>query len=262
MKSNKTILVTGSNGQLGKTIQKKSFKKKEFDWVFLPKENLNITKVIEIKKAFKKYKPKFCINCAAFTDVTKSEKLPSIAHKINVQGVKNLTRICNSNNSIMIHISTDYVFDGTKKSPYLVNDKANPLNKYGLTKYLGEKHVVENAIFGYVIRTSWLYSKNFGYNFYRNIVRAASNGKEIKVVKDQFGTPTNTEKLADFITKIIISLPKKGIYHCAGEEVMSWFEFASKIVKENNYTNKIIPVSSQSFGVKRPSYSPLKNTEI
>ena len=158
MKSNKTILVTGSNGQLGKTIQKKSLKKKEFDWIFLPKEDLNITKVIEIKNAFKKYNPKFCVNCAAFTDVVKSEKLPSKAHKINVQGVKNLTRICNSNNSILIHISTDYVFDGTKKSPYLVNDKANPLNEYGLTKYLSEKHVIENANFGYVVRTSWLYS--------------------------------------------------------------------------------------------------------
>lgn len=262
MKSNKTILVTGSNGQLGKTIQKKSFKKKEFDWVFLPKENLNITKVIEIKKAFKKYKPKFCINCAAFTDVTKSEKLPSIAHKINVQGVKNLTRICNSNNSIMIHISTDYVFDGTKKSPYLVNDKANPLNKYGLTKYLGEKHVVENANFGYIVRTSWLYSENYGHNFYRNILRKASNGEEIKVVTDQYGTPTKTETVADFIIKIIISLPKKGIYHCAGEEVMSWYDFANKIVIENKYPSKIIPVNSKYGPVKRPLYSALKNSKL
>tara|TARA_B100000963_G_scaffold336110_1_gene330868 strand:- start:2530 stop:3318 length:789 start_codon:yes stop_codon:yes gene_type:complete len=262
MKSNKTILVTGSSGQLGKTIQKKSLKKKEFDWIFLPKENLNITNVIEIKKAFKKYNPKFCVNCAAFTDVIKSEKLPSIAHKINVQGVKNLTQICNSNNSIMIHISTDYVFDGTKKSPYLVNDKANPLNKYGLTKYLSEKHVVENANFGYIVRTSWLYSENYGHNFYRNILRKASNGEEIKVVKDQYGTPTNTEKLADFIMKIIISQPKKGIYHCAGEEVMSWYDFAMKIVKKNNYSNKIIPIKSKSRGIARPSYSPLKNSEL
>ena len=262
MSDNKKILVTGSDGQLGKTLQKRCSGKYGFDWIFLPKEKLDIIQTDDVQAAFKKYNPKFCINCAAFTDVLKSENQPLLAFKTNVEGVKNLTRVCNDYESILIHISTDYIFDGTKKRPYLENDKANPLNKYGMTKYLGEKYVVENAIFGYIIRTSWLYSKNFGYNFYRNILRAASNGKEIKVVKDQYGTPTNTEKLADFITKIIISLPKKGIYHCAGEEVMSWYEFANKIVEENNYTNKIIPVSSQSFGVKRPSYSPLKNTEI
>ena len=131
-----------------------------------------------------------------------------------------------------------------------------------MTKHLSEKHVIENAKFGYVIRTSWLYSKNFGYNFYRNILREAAIGHEIKVVKDQYGTPTNTEKLADFIMKIIISLPKEGIYHCAGDEIMSWYEFAKKIVKENHYPNNIKPIKSNSVGVIRPLYSPLQNSEI
>ena len=131
-----------------------------------------------------------------------------------------------------------------------------------MTKHLSEMHVVENANFGYVIRTSWLYSKKFGRNFYRNILSEVSIGNEIKVVKDQYGTPTNTEKVADFIMKLIISLPEKGIYHCAGEQVMSWYDFANKIVKENNYSNKIIPIKSNYDEVKRPSYSPLKNTEI
>ena len=262
MSYNKKVLVTGSDGQLGKTLQKRSLGKSGFDWIFLPKEKLDIIEIDEIQAVFKKHNPKFCINCAAFTDVLKSEKNPSLAYKINVEGVKNLTQICNHNESIMIHISSDYVFDGTKKRPYLENDKANPLNTYGMTKHLSEKHVIENANFGYVIRTSWLYSKNFGYNFYRKIIREASIGKEIKVVKDQYGTPTNTEKVADFILKIIISLPEKGIYHCAGEEIMSWFDFANKIVEENNFSNKIVPVKSKSVGVIRPSYSPLKNTEI
>jgi len=260
--NNKKILVTGSNGQLGKTLQKRCLDKNGFDWVFLPKDKLDITEKEEIQAAYKKHNPNFCINCAAFTNVLKSEKEPLLAYKINVEGVKNLTQVSNDNDSILIHLSTDYIFDGTKKRPYLENDKANPLNTYGMTKYLGEKYVIENASFGYVVRTSWLYSKSFGYNFYRNILRDASIGKEIKVVKDQYGTPTNTEKLADFITKIIISLPKKGIYHCAGEEVMSWYEFANKIIKENNYSNKIIPVSSKPVAVKRPLYTPLKNTEI
>ena len=262
MLKNKKILVTGSNGQLGKTLQKKSMDKNSFEWIFLTKEKLDITKISEIQSEFKKHNPCFCINCAAFTDVTKSEKNPSLAHKINVEGVKKLTQVCNESESILIHISTDYVFDGTKKRPYLENDKANPLNAYGMTKHLSEKHIIENAKFGYVIRTSWLYSKNFGYNFYRNILREAAIGNEIKVVKDQYGTPTNTEKLADFIMKIIISLPKEGIYHCAGDKIMSWYEFAKKIVKENNYPNNIKPIKSNSVGVIRPLYSPLQNSEI
>jgi len=262
MLDKKKILVTGSSGQLGMTLQKKSSKTNDFDWIFLPKEKLDITKIDQIEASFNKYNPRFCINCAAFTDVLKSEQNPKLAHKINAEGVKKLTQVCNDSESILIHISTDYVFDGTKKTPYLENDKTNPLNAYGMTKYLGEKYVVENANFGYVIRTSWLFSKDFGYNFYRNILKEASNGNELKVVKDQYGTPTNTEKLADFINKIIISLPQKGVYHCAGDEVMSWYEFAGKIIKENNFTNKIIPINSQSGGVKRPRYSPIKNTEL
>ena len=262
MLNNKKILVTGSNGQLGKTLQKRCLGKNDFDWIFLPKKKLDIIKIDEIKAAFKMYNPKFCINCAAFTDVLKSEKQPAVAYKINVEGVKNLTQVCNDNKAVMIHVSTDYVFDGTKKRLYVENDKANPLNTYGMTKYLSEKHVVENANFGYIIRTSWLYSKNFGRNFYRNILSEVSIGNEIKVVKYQYGTPTNTEKVADFIMKLLVSLPEKGIYHCAGEEVMSWYDFANKIVKENNYSNKIIPIKSNYDEVKRPSYSPLKNTEI
>ncbi len=262
MFNSKKVLVTGSDGQLGKTLQKACLVKNNFEWIFLSKEKLDITNIEEIKAAFEKHNPSFCINCAAFTDVLKSEKEPALAYKVNVEGVKNLTQICNDNETNMIHISTDYVFDGTKKRPYIENDKANPLNTYGMTKYLSEKHVLENLNLGYIIRTSWLYSKYFGRNFYRNILNEASMGNEIKVVKDQYGTPTNTEKVADFIKKIIISLPKKGIYHCAGEEVMSWYDFANKIVKEKKYSNKIIPVKSNSSNVKRPLYSPLKNTEI
>ncbi len=262
MIKNKRVLVTGSNGQLGKTLQKRFLKNKSFDWIFLPKEKLDIVKIDQIHQAFKKYDPKFCVNCAALTDVLKSEKHPSLAHKVNVEGVKNLTEICNEKKSIMLHISTDYVFDGTKKRPYSEYDKVNPINVYGMTKYLSEKYVTENANFAYVIRTSWLYSKNFGHNFYRNILSEASKGNEIKVVKDQYGTPTNTEKVADFIIKIIISLPRKGIYHCAGREVMSWYDFAKKIVRENNYSNKVIPIESKSGMVKRPPYTPLKNTKI
>ena len=262
MLKNKKILVTGSGGQLGKTLQKRFSGKYGFDWIFLPKEKLDIIETKEIHATFKKYNPKFCINCAAFTDVLKSEKHPSIAYKINVEAVKNITRICNKNDSILIHISTDYVFDGRKKRPYVENDKANPLNVYGMTKYLAEKHVLENANHGYIVRTSWLYSKNFGYNFYRNILNEASAGNEIKVVNDQYGTPTNTEKVADFIMKILVSLPKKGIYHCAGDQVMSWYEFAKKIVKENNYSNKIVPIKSNTSRVNRPTHSPLKNSEI
>ncbi len=262
MLNKKNILVTGSGGQLGMTLQKRSLKNKDFDWIFLPKEKLDITQTSDIQASFKKYNPGFCINCAAFTDVLKSEKNPLLAYKINVEAIKKLTQICNDSECVLIHISTDYVFDGKKKEPYLENDKTNPLNAYGMTKYLGEKHVVENANFGYVIRTSWLYSKDFGYNFYRNILNEASNGKELKVVNDQFGTPTTTEKVAEFITKMIISLPPKGIYHCAGDEIMSWYEFANKIIKENNFSNKIIPIKSESGGVKRPRYSPIKNTEL
>ena len=133
MSNNNKVLVTGSDGQLGRTLQKSCLAKNSFEWIFLPKEKLDITNINEIKAVFEKYNPSFCINCAALTDVLKSEKEPALAYKVNVEGVKNLTQICNDNETSMIHISTDYVFDGTKKRPYIENDKTNPLNTYGMT---------------------------------------------------------------------------------------------------------------------------------
>ena len=184
------------------------------------------------------------------------------ANLINNISVALIAKVAEEVDALLIHISTDYVFDGKSKNPYIENSNTNPISIYGSTKLQGEKSIISSGCKYYIIRTSWLYSKNFGRNFYRNILSEASIGNEIEVVKDQYGTPTNTEKVADFIIKIIVSLPKKGIYHCAGEEIMSWYDFANKIVNENNYPNKIIPINSNYGVVKRPSYSPLKNTDI
>ena len=139
--------------------------------------------------------------------------------------------------------------------------QTDPINIYGKTKNKGEEAIRKITNKHIIVRTSWVFSSE-GDNFVNTIIKLARKNDQLDIVDDQYGTPTNTEKVADFIMKILVSLPKKGIYHCAGREVMSWYDFAKKIVRENNYSNKVIPIESKSGMVKRPPYTPLKNTKI
>lgn len=257
----KKVLVTGANGQLGKTIFKLHSNYPELKFIFTSSAELDITDPQNIESVFKVYKPDYCINCAAYTNVEQSEKEPEKAFSINADGVKNIALACKSHDTTLIHISTDYVFDGEKGEPYTVNDIPNPINEYGKSKLAGEKYIQEILEKYFIVRTSWLYSKEFGKNFYRTILENAKTESEIYVTDQQTGCPTNTESLAVYLLELInINNKQYRIYHFCDEIVMTWYDFALNIIKENNLTNSVKVVKAENYRTfaRRPNYSVLK----
>ena len=183
------VLVTGSSGQLGQSLQFIAPKYVDIDFVFCSSSDLDITNSDNCETVFSKYKPQYCINTAAYTAVDKAESEPEKAHLINVVGAKNLAEVCKKHNTVLLHVSTDFVFDGEKNSPYTEEDLPNPTGVYGQTKLDGEKAIQEIWIKHFIIRTSWVYSQ-FGNNFMKTMLRLASERDSISVVNDQIGTPT------------------------------------------------------------------------
>nr|WP_297784358.1 dTDP-4-dehydrorhamnose reductase [uncultured Allomuricauda sp.] len=256
------ILVTGSSGQLGKSIQHivHDFPALYFD--FKSSQELDITKSKELVEAFQKKSYDFCINCAAYTNVEQAEKQPKAAYKVNAEGVKNLAEVCKSQGATLVHISTDYVFDGDKNGPYTTKDHPNPINQYGKSKLMGEQLIQEIWDNHYIIRTSWLYNKNHGQNFYRTVLNRALAGDDLHITDAQKGCPTNTDSLAKFILKEIV-LGKKpfGLYHFTDGKPMTWYEFARQILEENGLTDKVKLVLDTNYRTfaKRPTNSVLAN---
>jgi dTDP-4-dehydrorhamnose reductase len=260
----KKILVTGSNGQLGSEIKTLAQKHPTFDFVFTNSKTLDITNASTVTNFFKENKFDYCINCAAYTQVDKAEKEQEHAFAVNVVGVKNLIENCKKNNTILIHISTDFVFDGTKNEPYTEEDTPNPINYYGKTKYLGELAVQKELISYFIIRTSWLYGKN-GANFVKTMLRLAQENKALKIVNNQFGTPTNAADLATFILYLIKTNTKNfGIYHFSNSsnEKTSWFDFAKEILKNINIKVKGIPSEVYPTPAKRPFNSTMDLVKV
>lgn len=254
------ILVTGSGGQLGLTLEECASGFPEFIFDFKTSKELDITNKKELRVAFQNGKYDFCINCAAFTNVEQAEKQPQKAFNINAQGVKNLAEMCKDHKTTLIHISTDYVFDGEKKEPYIVGDITNPINEYGRSKLAGEKYIQEILPNHIIIRTSWLYSKKHGHNFYRTILKKAFDGEDLHITDAQFGCPTNTEALAKFILKQNMSGKTPfGIYHYTDGKPMTWYEFARQILDENGLTEKVNLVLDTNYRTfaKRPKNSVL-----
>lgn len=259
----KKVLVTGANGQLGQTI-KELYKKNEIglDFVFVSKTELDITNKAELNTFFSNNRIDYCINCAAYTNVEQAEKTPEIAHKINANGVQNLAQICKKNNVVLIHISTDYVFDGEKKTAYVVGDKTNPINEYGKSKLLGEKHIQNTLTKFFIIRTSWLYSKKYGNNFYKTILKKAKTEKQLSITTEQKGCPTDTINLSKFIITLIHeNRLDYGVFHFCDEKEMTWYDFAEQILIENNLTHNInlVKVNNYCTFARRPKSSVLKN---
>lgn len=258
---NTKILVTGAGGQLGRTIEE-LFKDNEegLDFVFVNKEDLDISNKGLLNEFIATSKFDYCINCAAYTNVEQAEKTPKVAYQINAESVKFLAEACKKTGTILIHISTDYVFDGEKGKPYLPTDSPNPINEYGKSKLLGEKYIQDTLKNYFIIRTSWLYSKNYGHNFYRTIVSKAETETELSITTDQIGCPTDTVNLSKFIIKLIVNNNKGfGIYHFADEKVLTWFEFAEQILIENKFSHKInlVEVNNYRTFALRPKYSVL-----
>jgi dTDP-4-dehydrorhamnose reductase len=262
------VVVTGANGQLGQALQFIASNYPELHFVFCSSSDLDITKKDNCQAVFLKHKPNYCINAAAYTAVDKAESEPEKAQLINVVGAKNLAAICKEFETILLHVSTDFVFDGTSTKPYTEEDTPNPTGVYGQTKLDGEKAIQETFENYFIIRTSWVYSQ-FANNFMKTMLRLASERDTLSVVNDQIGTPTNAVDLAEVLLKIITSnfqLPTSnfGIYNFSNEGQCSWYDFAKKIFEVNNIRINLLPIPTSSYPTpaKRPSYSVLDKSKI
>lgn len=264
------VLVTGANGQLGQAIQSISDKHPNIDFKFCTSSDLDITSKENCELVFTKFKPNYCINAAAYTAVDKAESESEKAHLINVIGAKNLAEVCKEFSTILLHVSTDFVFNGSKTTPYLETDVPNPTGVYGQTKLDGEKAIQKTFDNYFIIRTSWVYSQ-FGNNFMKTMLRLASERDNLSVVSDQIGTPTNAVDLAEVLIKIISSCHSElvseshyGIYNYSNEGQCSWYDFAKKIFEVNNISINLqsIPTSAYPTPAKRPAYSVLDKSKI
>ena len=260
------ILVTGANGQLGNEMRLLSSRSKN-SYYFTDVTELNITNKKAIQDFIADNKIDIIINCAAYTAVEKAEDEPEKADLINHIAVRNLAEAAESHNSVLIHVSTDYVFGGQGSLPFIESDKVNPLGVYGKTKLAGELAIEKTGCKALVFRTAWLYS-SFGNNFVKTMIKLTSEKEYIKVVYDQVGSPTYAGDLAKVIFEIVEEekyLGKEGIYHFTNEGVISWYDFAIEIAKQANNTKcNIYPCRSEEFPtkVKRPAYSVLDKAKI
>lgn len=261
-----TILVTGTHGQLGLTIKELFANNRlSLDFTFVTKAQLDITNKTALNNFFAKNHFDYMINCAAYTLVEQAEKTPDIAFKVNADAVKNLAEVCKETNTTLIHISTDYVFDGEKKEPYTIDDMPNPINEYGKSKLLGEHYIQGILDHYFIIRTSWLYSKKYGNNFYRTILKKAEKGEALYVTTEQTGCPTNTESLATYIIGLIVNKSLDyGIKHVSDNKAMTWYDFAEQILSENHLKNKTRLVKANNYVTfaRRPKYTVLKNSRL
>ncbi len=262
------VLVTGANGQLGQSIKSIANKYPTIQFIYTDFYEMDITNIESCTNAFLKYQPQFCINTAAYTAVDKAESEPEKAHLINGLGSENLAKVCKENDTILLHISTDFIFDGTSKKPYLESDFPNPQSVYGQTKLEGEIAIQNTWEKHFIIRTSWVYSQ-FGANFMKTMLRLASERDSLSVVSDQIGTPTNAVDLAEVLLTIIKSPithhPSSfGIYNFSNEGVCSWYDFAAAIFHQKELKIDLTPIPTSAYPTpaKRPAYSVLDKTKI
>lgn len=226
----------------------------------MPKNDLDITDINAVMNAVSSVKPDLVINSAAFTKVDECEEKPDLAYKVNGYGAGNVAIACEEAGARLVHISTDYVFDGKKGTPYLEDDGVNPLNVYGKSKLLGERNVISFCRRHYIVRTQGLFGAN-GKNFAETILRNARAGKPLTVVNDQFGSPTYTRDLAAAILTLT-EKPEYGIYHITNSGVASWYEFALEILKAAGIEGAdIAPCMTAEYPrpAERPAYSVLGN---
>ncbi len=260
------ILVTGSNGQLGSEIKELTNNDRNNLYFFTDRDSLDITDQEMIKSFIATNRIDTIINCAAYTAVDKAEEDEANANAINHLAVKYLAEIAKEENIKLIHISTDYVFDGTNYRPYVEGDPTNPKSVYGATKLAGEKAMQEiNPANSIIIRTSWVYS-SFGNNFVKTMLRLGKERDALGVIFDQVGTPTYAKDLAQTILDIVpqITNEKVEIYHYSNEGVLSWYDFAKEIMYMSKLECHIQPIETKEYPTpaKRPYYSLLNKAKI
>ena len=258
------ILVTGSNGQLGSELRYLSKNDNLNSWIFTDIQNLDLTETKNIKKYLSYYSPNVIINCAAYTNVDKAESDLELASLINFKAVDKISKWSNSNNCKLIHISTDYVFDGNSLLPLTEDSNTFPINIYGFTKLEGEKVCLKNDPDCIIIRTSWVYSI-YGNNFVKKMSSLMKKSKSLNVINDQIGSPTYARDLAETIITIInYKNWVPGLYHYSNEGQVSWFDFAKSIKELFGYSTDLKGISTEKYQTqaKRPRFSLLDKTKI
>ena len=258
------ILLLGHQGLLGQALAKVL---KGFDLTSWDIEEIDITNFAETKAKINALKPEIIVNATGYTAVDQAEKEPEKANLVNGQAVGHLAELCHSLNALLIHFSTDYVFDGQKKEGYNEDDPKNPVNAYGKSKALGEDLIQKNLEKFFIIRLSWLFGPG-GKNFIQTMLKLAQEKPELKVVDDQFGKPTYSVDLANGVKSVIEEFQANrltpGIYHLTNEEICNWYQFAQAAFKLKDVSIPFIPVSSAEFPTpaKRPPYSILNNHKL
>jgi dTDP-4-dehydrorhamnose reductase len=263
------VLITGSNGQLGSEIKELASEYENLECIFKDLPELDICDTDALNTFIIDQHINAAINCAGYTVVDKAEENPEIAEQVNSKGVLNLVNALKKVDGNLIHISTDYVFDGKHSKPYKESDPVRPIGVYGQTKRAGELAVLNSSIDALVIRTSWLYSA-YGNNFVKTMLRLGNDKESIQVVSDQKGTPTYAKDLAKTCLDILsdassTNLSKKGsLYHYSNEGVTSWYDFSVAIMELGNIDCKVIPIETKDYPTqaRRPLYSVLDKSKI
>ena len=258
------ILVTGSKGQLGSELKVLAEANKKYSFIFVDVDDVDITDKEAVIRFFNSNNFDYCINSAAYTAVDKAEVDNENSEKVNAIGPKNLAEACKLSNTIFIHVSTDFVFDGNKNVQYSEDDETNPINVYGETKLKGELLITEVMEEYFILRTSWLYS-TFGNNFVKTMQRLGREKDNLGIIVDQIGTPTYARDLAKAIMTIVDKQSTSyGTYHYSNEGVASWYDFAKAIFQYSNIEVELnpIPTSQYPTPAKRPSFSVMDKSKI
>ena len=254
-------LITGGTGQLGHDIVKELISRGELNYLAPTTKEMNITNKDEVEKVILGYKPDIIFHCAAYTAVDKAEEDRENCYNVNVNGTKNIVEVEKRINAKVVYISTDYVFDGTKKTEYETEDITNPINYYGYTKLLGEKEVQQLNDY-LIVRISWVFGEN-GKNFVKTMLNLAETKTELSIVSDQIGSPTYTKDLSKLLLDMIEN-NKKGLFFATNEDFCSWYEFAEYIFKINNINIKLNKVLTKDYKTlaKRPLNSKLSKNKL
>lgn len=258
------ILVTGASGQLGMELRTELEKSFPSCAVYTDHDTLDITDAKAVEAFVTNNDITHIVNCAAYTAVDKAEEEKMQCARINTDAVKNIALAADAAGAKVIHISTDYVFDGTNHRPYRESDKVNPISQYGTTKRKGETSLLALSPEAIIIRTAWLYS-SYGKNFVKTMLRLGKENREVRVVCDQVGTPTYARDLARAIAKVLKSQQwVAGIYHFTDEGAASWYDFAKAIFRIAGMKVKVVPIPTEDYPTpaSRPAYSILDRTRI
>ncbi|MFT6746186.1 MAG: dTDP-4-dehydrorhamnose reductase [Glaciecola sp.] len=261
----RNVLVLGGIGQLGSCIQKLTgLQRGEYQYHFLDETKGNILDEALLEKLFGEYQPAYVVNCAAYTAVDLAEDQFDIADAVNHLGAKNIAEACKSHEVILLHVSTDFIFEGNSFRPLKEEDAANPISVYGKTKLDGELAIITTLQDYFIIRTSWLYSE-FGQNFVKTMIKLGKGRDELGVIGDQVGTPTYAVDLADLIVFIIENRKTNfGVYHFSNEGVASWYDFAHEIFELAGIELKLNALTTEDYPTKakRPPYSVMSKVKV